>query len=52
MTTLIKLNDQTIRVLVKGASEILLEKCKKVLTADCIKNIEIGKRESIKKDII
>ncbi|EGR29603.1 hypothetical protein IMG5_152530 [Ichthyophthirius multifiliis] len=52
MTTLIKLDEQTIRVLVKGASEVILEKCKKVLTAEQIKSIESGKRESIKRDII
>ena len=40
------------RILVKGASEIVLEKCIKVFTAQNIKNIDTGKRDSIKKDII
>lgn len=52
MTTLIKIGNNKIRVFVKGASEIILERCVSLKTDKGLVPITPSKVESIKRDII
>jgi magnesium-transporting ATPase (P-type) len=52
MTTIYKMNDQTYRIFVKGASEVIVEKCTWILIKDDYLEMTEAKRTEVKKNVI